>query len=348
MTEQTATFRNRSNIASNFLWTLGPIVLALILTTLALVAIGADPLKAYATIWNGAFGSPEKLGSVIDAWVPLVFCSIGLLITFTAGLWNIGIEGQIVMGAICAAWVARTFDLPAEILIALMFVGGALGGAAWALLAGALKVYGRVHEIFGGLGLNFVAMGVALYLIIGPWKRAGIASTSGTEPFRPAAWLPNFPGLTVGPVEIILAIISLALIYFALRGTLWGLQLKAIGKNTRSAFWLGIPTSRHMLGAFAVCGVFAGLAGVEQASGVWARLIPAVSGGYGYLAILVVLLSGFRAPLVPFVAFFFAAVSRGSVSLPLNLQIDSALGGVMQGIVVLLFVISQGMRSRIR
>ncbi|MBM3129252.1 MAG: ABC transporter permease [Chloroflexi bacterium] len=348
MTEDTITSRNRANIVGDFLWTIGPILLALLLTTLALIAIGADPAKAYATMWNGAFGSAEKLSSVMDAWVPLVFCSVGLFITFTAGLWNIGIEGQMVMGAIFATWVARTFDLPAEILLPLIFVGGALGGALWALFAGALKVYGRVHEIFGGLGLNFVAMGVALYLIIGPWKRAGIASTSGTEPFRPAAWLPNFPGMSVGPIEIILAIIALILVYLALRGTLWGLQLKAIGKNIRSAFWLGIPTSRYMLGAFALCGTFAGLAGAEQAVGVWARLIPSISGGYGYLSILVVLLSGFRAPLVPLVAFFFAAVTKGSIALPLDLQIDSALGGVLQGMIVLLFVLSQGVRSKFR
>jgi simple sugar transport system permease protein len=198
------------------------------------------------------------------------------------------------------------------------------------------------------LGLNFVAMGIALYLIIGPWKRAGIASTSGTDLFRPAAWLLNFSGMTVGPTEIILALVSLGLVYFALRGTVWGLKLKAIGKNVRSAFWLGIPTSRHLLGAIALCGVCAGLAGAEQASGVWARLIPSISGGYGYLSILVVLLSGFRAPLVPCVAFFFAAVTKGSIALPLDLQIDSALGGVLQGVVVLLFVLSQGIRSRVK
>ena len=337
-----------TNIISHLGWIVGPVVLALGFTTLALVVIGADPLRAYATMWNGAFGSAEKISGVVDAWVPLVLCAVGLLITFTAGLWNIGIEGQMMMGAICAAWAARTFDLPAEILVPLILLAGALGGALWALLAGALKVYGRVHEIFGGLGLNFVAMGIALYLIIGPWKRAGIASTSGTEPFRPAAWLPNFPGMSVGPVEILLALLALGLVYFALRGTLWGLQLKAIGKNIRSAFWLGIPTHRQLLGAFALCGVCAGLAGAEQAIGVWERLIPSISGGYGYLAILVVLLAGFTTPPVPFVAFFFAAVSKGSIALPLDLQIDSALGGVLQGMLVLFFVLSQGVRSRIR
>ncbi len=137
-------------------------------------------------------------------------------------------------------------------------------------------------------------------------------------------------------------------VYFALRGTLWGLKLKAMGKNMRSAFWLGIPTNRYMLSAFALCGMFAGLAGAEQALGVWARLIPAISGGYGYLSILVVLLSGFQAVGVPLVAFFFAAVTKGSIALPLDLQIDSALGGVLQGIIVLLFVLSQGVRARVK
>ena len=333
----------------NLVWSIAPIVLGLILTTIVLVLVGADPFEAYRVMWNGAFGNPAKFGNVFMTWIPLTLCSAALLVTFTAGLWNIGVEGQIVMGAIATAWVARTFDLPSPALIPLLFIAGMIGGALWALLAGVLKTHGKVHEIFGGLGLNFVATGLALYLIIGPWKRAGIASTSGTATFRPAAWLPTFPGgLSVGPIEIIVAVVSLAAVYFALHGTLWGLRLKAVGKNIRSAFWMGIPTDRHILGAFALCGFFAGMAGTVQTIGVWHRLIPSISGGYGYLAILVVLLSGFRAWAVPFVAFFFSAVSRGSVSLPLDLNLDSSLGGVLQGIIVLLFVLSLGVRRRLQ
>ena len=338
----------RSNFLTNLLWSTGPIILGLILTTLALLAIGADPTQAYRSMWNGAFGNPAKVGDVILAWVPLMLASIGLLITFTAGLWNIGIEGQIVAGAIFTAWAARAFDLPSAVLIPILFVAGMLGGALWALLAGVLKTFGKVHEIFGGLGLNFIATGLSLYLIIGPWKLPGIASTSGTELFRKSAWLPTFPGgLSVGPVEIAVAIVSLVIVYLALRGTLWGLKLKAIGKNVRSAFWIGIPTNLHMLGAFALCGVFAGMAGTVQAIGVWHRFIPSISGGYGYLGILVVLLSGFQATLLAPVAFFFAAVTKGSVALPLDLNLDSSLGGVLQGIIVLLFVLSQGVRARV-
>ena len=347
MAEQTTPIRSSPRVVNDFAWGIAPIILGLILTTIALVVVGADPVKAYSVMWSGAFGDAVKIGNVTLAWVPILLAAVGLLITFTAGLWNIGIEGQIVFGAIFTTWAARTLDLPTPILIPILFIAGAIGGALWALLAGVLKTYGHVHEIFGGLGLNFIATGMTLYLILGPWARTGIASTSGTELFRPTAWLPTFPGsVPVGPIEISVALISLVLVYFALRGTLWGLKLKAIGKNIRSAFWLGIPTNANMLGAFMLCGVFAGMAGTVQTIGVWHRLIPSVSGGYGYLGILVVLLSGFQAIGVPFVAFFFAAVTKGSVSLPLDLQIDSSLGGVMQGIIVLLFVLSQGLRAK--
>lgn len=334
---------------ANLAWGIGPIVLGLVLTTLALVAVGADPWQAYRVMWDGAFGDPVKISTVVLAWTPLLLASVGLLITFTAGLWNIGVEGQIIIGATATAWVARTFDLPSPVLIPLLFVGGMVGGALWALLAGVMKTYGHVHEIFGGLGLNFVATGVAVYLTLGPWARPGVASPYSAGYLRDSAWLPTFPnGLAVGPVEIIVAVVSLLVVYFALRGTLWGLKLKAIGKNSRSAFWLGIPTSRYMLAAFALCGAFAGMAGTVQAIGVWHKYTSSISQGYGYLGILVVLLSGFRAVGLPFVALFFVAVMQGSVPLQSSMQLDPALGGVLQGIIVLLVVLSQGVRARVQ
>ncbi len=339
--------RRRNPLWENLAWGLGPILLGLVLTTLALVVVGADPWQAYQVMVDGAFGTAVKISTVVLAWVPLLLASVGLLITFTAGLWNIGIEGQIIMGAIGTAWVARTFDLPPPILIPLLFLGGMLGGALWALLAGLMKTYGHVHEIFGGLGLNFVATGIAVYLTLGPWARPGVASPYSAGFLRDSAWLPTFPGgLAVGPIEIAVALVSLALVYLALRGTLWGLKLKAIGKNTRSAFWLGIPTDRYMLAAFALCGVFAGMAGTVQTIGVWHKFISTISQGYGYLGILVVLLSGFQALGVPFVAFFFVAAMQGSVPLQSSMQLDPALGGVLQGIIVLLVVLGQGVRAR--
>jgi simple sugar transport system permease protein len=333
----------------NAAWGIGPIVLGLILTTLALIIVGADPWQAYSVMIDGAFGNSAKVSTVVLAWTPLLLASVGLLITFTAGLWNIGVEGQIIIGATGAVWVSRAFDLPPPLLIPLLFVGGAIFGAAWALLAGLMKTYGHVHEIFGGLGLNFVATGIAVYLTLGPWARPGVASPYSAGFMRDSAWLPTFAqGLAVGPIEIIVAVVSLVIVFVALRGTLWGLKLKAIGKNTRSAFWLGIPTSRHMLAAFALCGAFAGMAGTVQAAGVWHKYTSSISQGYGYLGILVVLLSGFQAGAVPFVALFFVAVMQGSVPLQSSMHLDPALGGVLEGIIVLLVVLGQGVQARVQ
>jgi len=324
-----------------------PVVLALAFTTFILAVAGASPATAYQHMLRGAFGSPSKWADVFVAWAPLVLCGAGLLFTFTAGLWNIGIEGQMVLGAIVTTWAARTFDLPAPVLVPLLLLAGAAGGALWALLAAALRIYGRVHEIFAGLGLNFVAMATTNFLIFGPWKQPGIATMSGTELFPKSAWLHNIGTSALGPVEIALAVTGLLVAYVSLRGTMWGLRLKALGQNPRAAFLLGVETEREMLLAFALCGVMAGMAGAVLAMGLFHRLIPSISSGYGYLAILVVLLAGNRALWIAPVAFFFAAVVKGSLQLPLEMQLDSSLAGVLQGVLVLFVVLMQGVRSRI-
>jgi simple sugar transport system permease protein len=131
-----------------------------------------------------------------------------------------------------------------------------------------------------------------------------------------------------------------------MRSTMFGLRLKAVGKSPRSAHLMGIRTERHTLGAFALCGALAGLAGAIQVSGVFHKLVPAVSGGYGFLGILVVLLAGFRAAWVGPIALFFAAVAVGSTQLSLRLGLDSSLGGVLQGILVLFVILGGGWQVR--
>jgi ABC-type uncharacterized transport system permease subunit len=329
-----------------------PLLATLLFTTLILVVGGAAPLEAYQQILIGAFENANKWADMATTWVPLVLCSAGLLVTFTAGQWNIGVEGQIILGAVCATWVARNVpdggaaSGPAPLPIAALLLAGMIGGALWGALAGALKTFGHIHEIFAGMGLNFVAAGLTNYLIFAPWKPPDGATMSGTDPFPAAATLPRLGSLRVTPLSVILASIAIAAIFVTLRGTSWGLKLKAIGKNARAAFLMGVPSSQHILLSFAVCGALAGLAGAIQASGVYRRLIPQISGGYGNLALLIVLLAGFRAPWVPLIAFFFAMVGVGSPRLELRLGLDSSLGGVLEAAIVLFFLLSHGARQR--
>jgi simple sugar transport system permease protein len=171
---------------------------------------------------------------------------------------------------------------------------------------------------------------------------------SGTEPFPQLAWLPRLGSLPVHPIAVVLAVVAIVLVYFALGDTTWGLKLRAIGKNQRSAFLMGIPTQRYFLVAFLLCGALAGLTGSILAIGVRQRLIPGISAGFGFSALLVVLLAGFRPVWVIPIALFFAAVGVGSPRLELNMQLDSALGGTLEGLIVLFVLLAQGVRRRLR
>ncbi|MFH0953704.1 MAG: ABC transporter permease [Verrucomicrobiota bacterium] len=324
--------------------------LALLFTSLVLWAVGAPPLTTLHQLVVGSVGSTGKMADVLVAWVPLLLATSGLLITFAAGLWNIGIEGQITLGAVTTTWALRALQdssLPPALVIVLAILAGMLGGALWAGLAGALRTFGGVNEIFGGLGLNFVASGLTLWLIFGPWKRPGIGSMSGTEPFPDSFWLPQLAGFRLSPWALGLGIVGIVLVWLLLRGTYFGLRLKAVGSNRRAAFLLGVPTVRYLMLGFLLCGALAGAAGAVQVTAVYHRLIPSISSGYGFLGLLVAMLAGYKAVWAIPVALFFAALNIGSIQLPIVLQLDSSLSGVLQGVLVLFVLMAGGLRQRL-
>ena len=186
----------KKHIWVNTAFQVGALVAAFLISTLLLVAVGAPPFKAYGAIIKGAAGSLNNLENLLISWTPLLLTTAGVLITFSAGLWNIGIEGQMTLGAIFTTGILRLFQdssLHPGLIIALAIIAGIIGGALWAGLAGVLKTFGGVNEIFGGLGLNFVSTALTIYLVFGPWKRPGVGSMSGTQPFDQPYWLPTLP-----------------------------------------------------------------------------------------------------------------------------------------------------------
>lgn len=328
----------------------GAILLALLFTTIVLLATKSPPFEAFKNIYLGSFGSWNKFSDVLISWVPLLLVTAGLLVTFTTGLWNIGIEGQVTLGAIFTTFVLRTLqDSPINpgLIILLSILAGMLGGALWAALVGAFKTFGGVNEIFGGLGLNFVATALNLWLIFGPWKRPGVASMSGTVPFPGKLWLPTLPDSRLSLYGVALAVIAILVVLFMLQGTYFGLRLKAVGRNSNAAYLLGVPTWQYSMAAFALCGVFAGLAGAMQVTTVYHRLIPSISSGYGFMGLMVAMLINYQAILAAPVALFFAALNIGSIQLPVVLKMDSTLAGVLQGTLVLFVLLADGLRQRL-
>jgi general nucleoside transport system permease protein len=318
-------------------------------TTLVLLLAGAPPLSAYYYILKGSLGSWNKFAHVTKAWIPLTLCGCGLIFTFRIGLWNIGVEGQVMMGAVLTTALLR-FGIESGstfYFLVVSMLAGMAGGSLWALIAGFLKTRGGVNEIFAGLGLNFVAQGIILWLIFGPWRRPGVASMSGTETFPVKLWLPHLASIRLSPMALTIVLLSLILAGMIIYHTRIGLHLKAIGSNPKAAFLFGLKPDRYMILAMIFAGGFAGLAGSLQVSGVYHRLLPAISSNYGYLALLVVMLSDYKIRLVPLMAFFFACLNVGSIQLPMVLQVDSSLSGVIQGALVLATLAVHAWRKRL-
>ena len=350
-----------SQTALPWLWRLpalvyrsGALIVSLLLIGLIVLLSGASPVEVIGRMLVGAVSTPDQVGRVVATLSTLLLCAVGLVYTFNAGLYNLGVEGQVTFGAIATTFVLRLLYpeeataslLPPPLTIALGVLAGALGGVLWGLLAGALHVYGRISEIFAGLGLNFAATGVAIYLIFGPWKRPGVASLSGTQPFDESLWLGTFGQTEATPVGLGLGLLALLITIVVMRNTYFGLRLRAVGKNQYAAHVLGIPARQQLLSAFLICGLFAGLAGAIQVVGVFHRLIPNISSNLGFLGLLVVMLVNFDPRWVLPVALFFSALNIGSLQLPLSLGLESSLAGVIQGLFVLFALIGRGLAQR--
>jgi general nucleoside transport system permease protein len=339
---------NWRGLGLQLLLILVPLAISLALTALLILLLGQDPIEVLRISMEGAFRDSKRVAIVFDFWIPLTLVSVGLVVTFVSGLWNIGIEGQMMMGAVFASWGARYLNLPEPILLPAIVAVAAIGGMLWALLVGWLKLRFGVHEIFGGVALNAIANTFAIWLISGPWLPPEGGSAQSTPPFPSNTWLPlisdDFP---VNGVMIALTVLSVVVVLFILNGTRWGLTLKASGKNARSAYLLGVPTGRIALAAFAFAGIMAGLAGSYRVLHTYHALRPLVSGGIGFLGLLVVLLVSFNALLVPLVTFALAALIAGSTRVKILLQLDQSLVGVLQGLIVLLIMIFNGLRERI-
>nr|MBN1229168.1 ABC transporter permease [Anaerolineae bacterium] len=335
------------------IWPAVPVLLALVVITILLFVVGADPITTYSAFWTGSFATAERTFSTLAFWVPLLLCATGLLVTFTAGLWNIGVEGQMIMGAVGASWVALKVanalpNIPGLVIIPLELIIAFLAGALWAGLAAILKTRGGVHEIFGGVALNSLAIIATNYLISGPWQPPEGGTFRGTQPFPAHTLLPLHGDTLFSPLSLVLALLVLLVVMLTLKGTFWGLKLKALGKNLSSAFMMGISSEREAIIAMMLCGGLAGLAGAVRVLSWFDSLRQSISGGIGFLAILIVLLSGMRPLFTLVIALLFSALLTGGSIVQLRTQLHSSISGIIQGLLVLFMLLFGDYRKVIR
>ena len=237
------------------------------------------------------------LVNIISRAITLLLCAIGLIIAFRAGQWNIGAEGQILIGATMATWVAL-FLMPDQsplIIIPTMYILGFIGGGLWALIPGLLKAKFDANEVLTTMMMNYIAFGIVSYLIVGPWRGKHVYGYETTDVFPDNARLPVISrNIPIPYTSLIIALVSSVVVYYMLYRTKFGLELRTIGSNPSAAKACGIPYERTVVLSMLLSGGFAGLAGVNEVAGLHYQLrFPPtqISGGYGFVSILVAFIS---------------------------------------------------------
>jgi simple sugar transport system permease protein len=291
------------------------VVLSLATGALLLLAVDVDPVDAYESMFSAAFGSRYSLSITIGKAIPRLMAALGIAIALRAGLWNIGAEGQIYIGATAAtAVVLATPGLPFPMPLLLAMLAGTLAGGLWAAVPGVLRATRGISEVITSLMLVYVAIQLTSYLLTGPWS-VPHSTFPSTEPFPSAARLPNiWPGTLLNAGAVV-AVLSATVAWFIMSRSTYGLRLRAFGGSEPAARFAGVRVKRLIVSAMALSGVFAGLAGALEVLGVRGRLLEGFSPGYGFEAIAIALLGRLRVAGIVVAALLFAALDAGSTGL---------------------------------
>jgi ABC-type uncharacterized transport system permease subunit len=317
------------------------LVAALLIAIAALLAItGHDVASAAAALVRGSVGSWYALGSAtLVRATPLILTGLAVAIAFRGGVFNIGAEGQFLVGAASAAAVALALSgWPRVILLPTALGAGALAGAAWAGIAAALRVRFHVLEVISTIMLNFVAAYLVSYLVRGPLQEPTHVYPQ-TPSLAVAAQLPRLGPTTRLHMGFLIAVISCLVIWWMIRNTAWGFRLRAVGANPFAARVAGmIDAERVTVRAFLASGAFAGLAGAVEVCGVTFALYENISPGYGYTAIAVALLARLDAALVLLTGFLFGALEAGAAAMQRDAGVPSVVVSIVEAGVILTLV----------
>lgn len=319
------------------------ILLSLVVLGIFLLVIKLNPIEVYAAIVKGSFGTAYSMKQTLIKAIPLIIASLGISIAFKMQFWNIGGEGQILMGALAASYFALKFpQMPQLPLILIMFSAGVLGGGLWALIAAALKGKWKTNETIVTLMLNYIAIKIITYLQYGPWKDKNAMGFPKIPNFSPNATLPQVFGIHMG---WIIAVILVIIVYIFMKYTKKGYEISVLGESEKTAIYSGIRIQKTMYVAIFLSGALCGIAGVIQASAVSRTLTSQVAGGAGFTAIIIAWLAALSAPVIVIVAILFAALLEGASFIQTAFGIPESAAQLIQAI-ILFFVLGSEFFTR--
>jgi simple sugar transport system permease protein len=334
---------------------LGAILVALIIGGVLIAFAGGDPFRSYAHIAKASFGDIGVLSDTIVKATPILFTSLACIIAFRMKLWNIGAEGQFIMGAFGASFIVLWPVLPPDtspwIFIPLMMIASMITGGLWGLIPGYLKAYLRVNEIISTLMLNYIAVYWVNFWIFAVWTEGGFQMS---PKFPDSAWLPRlldyakaipvFRGLTTH-MGLLIGIVAAVILWLIINRSRWGYEIRLIGDNPQAARYAGINIARNTLLVMMVSGALAGLGGMSEVTGMVHRLQTSpIAAGYGFTGIIVAWLS----KLNPLVAILVSILFGALILAGREIQ-PSGVPKMIQGIILVCLIASDFLlRYRVR
>ena len=312
------------------------IFLALCAGGLFLACLELNPFLIYATILTGAFKSAMAVQATVKILIPLLITSLAVTIAFKMRFWNIGAEGQVIMGAIFASYFALFRDgWPHAPLIASALLAGALGGGLWGLLPAWFKAYRGTNETLFTLMLNYIALNIAVFLRDGPWRDPSALGFPKIARFSPNAVLDKVFGVQFG---WIIALVLTALVFVYCKYSKHGYEIAVVGESKTTAEYAGMDVKKIIMRSMFISGALAGLCGAITATGSDATLAAGVAGGVGFTAIIVAWLSRLNPFGILITSALFAILEKGSGVMQSVYGVSSYSSDILQGI-ILFFVL---------
>lgn len=334
---------------------LGAILLALVLGGIVIAFAGGNPFASYAHIAKASFGDSGVLSDTIVKATPIILTALACSIAFRMKLWNIGAEGQFIMGAWGASAVVLAPIVPADasrwLFLPVMVIAGMAMGAVWGSIPGYLKAKFNVNEIISTLMMNYIAVFWVNFWVFAVWTEGGFQMS---PKFPQAAWLPRlseygksisaFRGLTTH-AGLLLGIAAAIVLWFIVYRSRWGYEIRLIGDNPQAAKYAGINITRNTIWVMMLSGALAGLGGMSEVAGVVHRLQTApIAAGYGFTGIIVAWLAKLNPLVIIVVSVLFGALILAGREIQ-----PSGVPKMIQGIILVCLIASDFLlRYRIR
>lgn len=307
---------------------------ALAMGALVMTTSGRPALDAYRTLFHVAFVGAQNIADTLLAATPLIFTGLATAVAFRAGVFNIGVEGALYLGAFAAAWVGFSYvGVPSGVVIPLAFLAAGLAGAVFTLVPGVLRAYLSVDEIVTTIMLNYVAIFFTSYLVNYPYQVPGLANAMSPK-ITPEAALPRLLPPSQLNLALIVGLILVVVVHLVMARTTLGYELRAVGSNPIFAKWSGIPVPSVIIKVMLLSGFIGGLAGAGQVLGVNYRFVDNFSPGYGFDGITIALLGRTTPAGSLIAALLLGALRSGGATVELFMDIPKDLVLILEATII--------------